>query len=82
MIGEYIKAAEGIAFTCTYGKLAGYIGESAGESEDYHFSDADKLTEFLDSRLTEGDVVLFKASNAFGFQKLAERATNEVDINE
>lgn len=30
----------------------------------------------------KGDVVLFKASNAFGFQKLAQRAVEEVNINE
>lgn len=30
----------------------------------------------------KGDVVLFKASNAFGFQKLAERALEEGEINE
>ncbi len=54
--------------------------EASGNNHNYEvFDDLASLETSLKSYLEKDDVVLFKASNAFGFQKLAQRIYEEVN---
>lgn len=78
-----LVAERGIHTLATMGSLASHIAEaaiSAGmEANRVHtFASLDKLTQWLESDLEAGDIVLFKGSRAMGLERAAEHLLESV----
>ncbi len=70
LVGTY--ATDSADVLVTYGTLAGFIADSAEVKEKYCFdkTQRDELVSFLKGFLTEGDTVLYKASNGMNLGAL------------
>ena len=77
-VGKY-AAEKGIDLVVGYGKLAENISSAAEEngSEAVHFTDRDKISDYLKNELKDGDAVLFKGSRGMRMEDIISQVYKE-----
>jgi len=71
-------------YLITFGEKAKYISDqvlenNAFKDKVFHFSEKDKIIEFIKEIIKENDVILVKGSLSMEMEKIVEKITNKYD---
>ena len=82
--GKMISKAEEIDYLITFGEEAKYISDEAlknnfSKDKVFHFSEKDKIIEFIKEIIKQDDVVLVKGSRGMEMEKIVEKIINNDD---
>jgi len=82
--GEFISKTEKIDYLITLGEEAKYISDEAlknnfSKDKVFHFSEKDKIIEFIKEIIKQDDVVLVKGSRGMEMEKIVEKIINNDD---
>jgi len=82
--GKMISKAEEIDYLITFGEEAKYISDEAlknnfSKDKVFHFSEKDKIIEFIKEIIKQDDVVLVKGSRGMEMEKIVEKIIENND---